>query len=233
MGLVIFDKRYILETISTFLIPIIFLFIFYIYIKKINYNKKEILFYSPILLIAFLFLFRITAFIPILNYIYPDVYNNFLIFFTLFIFFKNFKLNRLFIILITMLSILSVTINLTYTPFFIEHTQLEKDTLEIMKDIKTNFLVTKTYSTTSYGKAYYSYAPIYLNISTPFGWEKVATKDYQKTLINFFNVFDNRNCSELRKAASKLKNDYVISYNQDCEFLQSCNLKEINRKNSV
>ena len=69
-----FDKEYLLETIFTFIIPLVFLFIFYLYIKRSKYDKREIIFYSPVLFISLLFLFRLTAFIPILNYIYPDVY---------------------------------------------------------------------------------------------------------------------------------------------------------------
>ncbi len=226
-----FDKEYLFETIFTFIIPMVFLFIFYLYIKKIKDYKKEILFYSPILLISLLFLFRLTAFIPILNYIYPDVYMSFILFFVLFLFFKNFKLNNNVLLMIILLSIFSVSINIFYTPFFVEHTQLEKDTLEIMSSVKTNFLMTNTYSKTSYGKAYYSYAPIYLNISTPSGWEKIPSPDYRNLIIKFSNSVYNKDCNLLYKSAKELKNDYIISYREDCNFLETC--KYVNRINKI
>src|SRR3989344_4556550 len=229
-----FDKEYLLETIFTFIIPLVFLFIFYLYIKRSKYDKREIIFYSPVLFISLLFLFRLTAFIPILNYIYPDVYMSFILFFTLFLFFKNFKLNDNVLVIIILLSIFSVLINMVYTPFFVEHTQLEKDTLEIMKDIKTNFLMTSSYSSTSYGKAYYSYAPIYFNISTPSGWEKIQDQDYRSLITNFTNSVYDKDCNLLYENAKKLKDDYLISYNKDCNFLETCkHIKKINKINNV
>ncbi|MAG47191.1 hypothetical protein CL617_01175 [archaeon] len=232
-NLLTFGGSFLLENIASIIIPIIFLFIFLIYIKKKKYDKKEILFYSPIIVIALLLLSRLSAFIPILKYIYADVYMGFLIFFTLFIFFKSFKINKKVLIGITILVILSVSINFSHTPWFTEHTQLEKDTLEIMKDIDTSFLMTNSYSKTSYSKAYYSYAPIYFNITTPSGWAKVASFDYYNKLRRFSNSVRNKNCNNLIESAKILKNDYIISYNGDCDFLKTCNLKKINQINNI
>ncbi len=141
-NLLIFKGGFLLENIASIIIPIIFLFIFFLYIRKNRYNKREILFYSPIIIVSLLLLLRISAFIPIFKYIYADVYMGFLIFFTLFIFFKNFKIDKKRLIGITILIILSVLINFLHTPWFTEHTKLEENTLEIMKDIKTSFLMT-------------------------------------------------------------------------------------------
>src|SRR3989344_6588365 len=133
----------------------------------------------------------------------------FIFFFTFFIFFKNFKINKIILILITLLSIFSILINIFNTPFFIGHTQLEKDTLEIMKEIKTNFLMTRSFSETSYGKAYYSYAPIYLNITTPSGWEKVATPEHYNNIGSFSKSIYDRDCNKTIALSKTLKVDYV------------------------
>ena len=185
------------------------------------------------MLSTFLLLLRISAFIPIFKYVYADVYMGFLIFFTLFIFFKNFEIDKKKLIGITILVILSVLINFLHTPWFTEHTQLEENTLKIMKDINTSFLMTDSYSGTSYGKAYYSYAPIYLNITTPSGWAKVADFDYYNKLREFSNSIKNQNCEDLIKNAKILRNDYIISYNKDCNFLKTCNINKINQINNV
>ena len=232
-NLLIFSGSFLLENIASIIIPIIFLLVFFAYIKKKEYNKKEILFYSPIIIIDLLLLFRISAFIPVFKYIYADVYMGFLIFFILFIFFKNFKINKKILIGITALVVLSVLINFLHTSWFTEHTQLEKDTLKIMKDINTSFLMTDSYSRTSYGKAYYSYAPIYMNITTPSGWAKVANLNYYNKLKKFSNSVKNQNCNSLIESAKILNNDYIISYNKDCNFLKMCNLKKINQINNV
>jgi len=232
-NLLSFSKDYFLENIFTIIIPLVFLWILFIYLKSKRYEKKGILFFSPIALIAILLLFRITAFLPILKYIYADVYMGFLLFFILFLFFKEFKIYKRYFIFIIFICIISISINIFYTPWFIEHTQLEKDTLEIMKDIKTNFLVSESYSVTSYGKAYYSYAPTYLNISTPSGWYKIPSDEYFKKLREFGNSIKDKNCRLLIENADYLRNDYLISYDKDCDFLESCNLNKINRINNV
>ncbi|MBS3143818.1 hypothetical protein J4446_03020 [Candidatus Woesearchaeota archaeon] len=228
-----FSGSYLLENIFTIIIPLVFLWILWKYLKNKKYEKKEILFYSPIALIAIMLLFRIPAFLPILKYIYPDVFMGFLLFFIFFLFFKEFKINKLFLIGIIIISIISVLISMFYTPWFIGHTQLEKDTLEIMKEIDTNFLMTDSHSKTSYGKAYYSYAPIYLNISTPSGWYKIPSEEYFSRLREFGNSVKNKDCNSLVENKEYLKNDYLISYDEDCNFLESCNLNKINQINNV
>jgi len=233
VNLLTFSGHYLLENIFTIIIPLIFLWVLWIYLKRKNYEKREILFYSPIALIAILLLFRIPAFVPILKYIYPDVFMGFLIFFILFLFFREFEIKRIYFIGIIIISTISVLISIFYTPWFIEHTQLEKDTLEIMKDIKTNFLMSDSHSKTSYGKAYYSYAPIYLNISTPSGWYKIPSDEYFKKLREFGNSIKDKNCGLLIENADYLRNDYLISYDKDCDFLESCNLNKINQINNV
>ena len=110
---------------------------------------------------------------------------------------------------------------------------MEKDTLEIMKDIKTNFLVSESYSITSYGKAYYSYAPIYLNITTSSGWYKIPSAEYFSKLGEVRISIENKDCELLTRNMKYLNNDYLIAYNEDCKFLNKCNLRKINQIKNV
>ena len=157
----------------------------------------------------------------------------FLVFFTLFLFFKEIKIKKIYLIGIILISIISILISIFYTPWFVEHTQLEKDTLEIMKDIKTSFLMSDSHSITSYGKAYYSYAPVYLNITTPSGWYKIPSEDYFNKLREFGNSIKSNDCGFLIENARYLKNEYLVSFNEDCNFLETCNLSKINKINNV
>jgi len=228
-----FSGKYLLENTFTIIIPIAFLVVLFMYLKDKKYEKKEIVFYFPIALISILLLFRITLFIPVLKYIYADVYMGFLLFFILFLFFEKFKINKVYFIGILIICVISVLISMFYTPWFIEHTQLEKDTLEIMKDIKTNFLVSESYSITSYGKAYYSYAPIYLNITTSSGWYKIPSAEYFSKLGRIRISIENKDCELLTRNMKYLNNDYLIAYNEDCKFLNKCNLRKINQIKNV
>ena len=157
----------------------------------------------------------------------------FLLFFILFIFFKEFKINKLYLIGIILISILSVSINIVYTPQFTEHTQLEKDTLKILEEVDTNFYMGESYSSTSYSRAYYSYAPIYLNLSSPSGWYKIPSVEYINEIINLKESISNKKCKEIIKNSKELNNDYLILYESDCEFMEQCNTEKINQINNV
>jgi len=227
------DKEYILENFFSVIIPLIFLVIFFIYIKKNKYNRKEILFFLPIVIISLLFLFRITAFIQVFRYIYADVYMGFILFFILYLFFKNFKINRLFFFGLLIISILSLLINVFYTPYFVKHTELEENTLELLGYVDDSFYITPHKYTTSYSKAYYSYAPIYLNLSTPSGWYKIKPTSYYDKLREFSDSVVKRDCKTLKKGAYELNDTYIISYDEDCDFLETCRINKIKQVNNV
>ena len=62
---------------------------------------------------------------------------------------------------------MAFVISVLTTSYYQDHTQLEKTTLNLLNEAKGPFMILETPSSTSYPKAYYSYAPIYFNISTP------------------------------------------------------------------
>ena len=106
-------------------------------------------------------------------------------------------------------------------------------TENIMEKIDGSFLIARTFSETSYSKAYYSYASIYLNLTTSSGWEKVATPEHYENLRNFSQSIYDKNCFLTEEFGKKLKNEYIIAYNEDCSFLETCNLTRINTINQV
>ncbi|MCD4666635.1 hypothetical protein K8R47_02390, partial [archaeon] len=120
-----FNQENLLTNIAASLIPLVLLFLFYIYWRNNKKSKKELIFFSPILLINLLFLFRLTPLIPILNKIFPDPYLTFFMFFIIFFLLKidltfiNKYIKYIIYIGIILFAILSVTISLIHTPNFI------------------------------------------------------------------------------------------------------------------
>ncbi|MBS3117926.1 hypothetical protein J4430_03535 [Candidatus Woesearchaeota archaeon] len=91
-----------------------FLLLFYSYWKQKRFSYHELLFFSPVLFIAFLFLSRLVFFIPGLQQIFPDTYTLFFLFFSLYLLF-NIKVDfyplffrRFFPIFFTLLAVFSV-----------------------------------------------------------------------------------------------------------------------------
>ena len=130
------------------------------------------------------------------------------------------------------ISILSVSLNIIYTPNFIKHTQLEEETINILKEVDNKFIILATPSrTTSYPPAYYSYATIYYNLSSSGGWyPSMKDSDYINKLENLDNIIKNKECSSLKKELYELNTSEVITYDEHCNFLEECGFnKKINK----
>ena len=224
--------QWVSSTILITILPIITLVMFYIYYLT-NKDKKELLFYSPILLISLLVVTRIATIIPYLNFVYPEPYFTFFIIFILiFLFNLNFEklpriLQNLIPLGIILVSILSISVSVLTTSYYQGHTQLEKTTLNLLNEAKGPFMILETPSSTSYPKAYYSYAAIYLNLSTPSGWSPSELTDERNDLLNKVgSTFHNKNCNDFTDVANKLNLKEIITYNEFCNLKEKCNFRE-------
>ncbi len=219
---------------SAFLItilPVLTLIMFYIFYISNDKNKKELFFYSPILLISILVLTRAVTLIPYINFVYPEPYFTFFtIFILLFLFNTNLnnlpgKLSNLILISIIIIPIISIILSATITSYYQDHTGLEKNTLSLLKEAKGPFMILESQSSTSYPKAYYAYASIYLNLSTPSGWSPSELKEEDQKLLNELGVqFKNKECDNFLNTALKINLKEVITYNEYCNL--KCNFKE-------
>lgn len=211
------------------LIPLLTLILFYFYYKQ-NKDKKELLFYSPVLLLALLVITRVVTFIPYLNFVYPEPYFTYFLIFTLIFFFNtNYpeKIQKILPYLLICIVIISVIFSFYFTSFYKEHTELEKTTLELLRETKGHYLIVDPPAPTSYVKAYYSYAAIYLNLTTPSGWSTSELSEAHNQLLKkTIDEFKNRKCAEFRSLSEKLKLTHIITYNEYCDTKETCNLKE-------
>lgn len=235
--LLLFDSTHLPQNIITFLAPIGLCFIFYYYWKDRNKSKKELIFFLPTLILASLLFFRISPFIPGVNYLYPDSYIYYFTFLGLFMLFKTklktFSLNirRLILIAFILIPIVSVLANIYHTPSFTNYTQLEEDTVSILEYVDGNFIMIQISPPTSYGKAYYSMAPVYYNLTTASGWHVYESKEYYGLMKKIES--GTTNCFELNALLKEAKITDVISHDDYCDVLDNCELKEIKHINRV
>lgn len=236
-----FSGPWLWTNIASIIIPLVLFTTFYFYYKSKYNSKKELLFFSPILVLALLFITRLIIYVPIFNRIYPDEHMTFYIFFALFFFFKTkFKvysnlIKKLLFIGLILVPILFVIISVVHTPFFIVPGDLEKETLSIFPMIEGKFLILESPSYTSYPNAYYAIGPIYYNLSTSAGWMHfLVSPEYDRIIRGSIqkNLKD-KNCMNLLQELHYTNTTDVITYDLHCGTLKECGLKEVIRKNHV
>jgi len=222
-------KELLGENIASFVVPIILLGVFYFYYKSKNKSKRELLFYAPILFLSVLFMSRLVIFLPILDFVYPDAYMMFFLFFILFLFFKTKyekRIYKLILVLLIIISLVSVGYNMYFTPKFSEYTDLEKETLDALEKVEGTFMIFSKQET-SYNRAYYSYAPIFLDLRTPGGWYPfLSNKEYIEDLRKLHGFVDKKDCGNFKEYVELFNVDEIISYYDSCAFLKECGFKE-------
>ncbi len=242
----LFNKEVILTNIMTIIIPLALLVVFYVYWKRKQENRREILFFLPIIGLDVLYLFRVTTVIPILRNISQDPYLMFFLFFILFIFFKEermFMTQRKLRILITfglmLIVILSVMINMLYTPLFVQNTPIDKEVISLFSKVDDRFLLFGPFEIKDgkppYSKAVYTYAAIYYNLSTPDGWSPpLASLEYQLRLDAFYKRFGEKNCDYIKSELKFFNTTNAIGASPlKCEILRKCGFKEIRSEEDV
>lgn len=232
-----FSGQWVSTTLLITILPLITLIMFYVYYISINKNKKELLFYSPILVLGFLVLTRLSTLIPYLNYVYPEPYFSFFtIFILIFLFFTDFNnlhfLKKIIPSIILICVILSILASSLLTSYYPIHTELEKNTISLLKEVNGSYVIYGSPSNTSYSKAYYSYAAIYYNLSTPSGWSpSELSRQHQDLLKEFGDEFENNNCENIKKIAKDIKLKEIVTYNKFCTL--DCGFKEKILKDNI
>jgi len=224
------EADYILQTVITSLLCLMVIFFFATYIRTNRLSlRDEFVFYFPLLLLAVLVFFRAVVFLPVLKHLSPDSYNYIFIFFSTYFFLRtNFRLlsywlYSLMVPLILIASFTSVIVSVYYTPLFQPHTAVDVFTLDALEHTSGSFLIYFIPGGASYDKAYYSYAPIYLNLTTSYGWYSVPPKDYknliEKEIGPAIKVGDCNNIAALLRQAEASE---VVTFNSHCTTLNSC-----------
>ena len=238
---ILITKDWLPTFIVSFIIPIILWITFYYYWKSKNKSKKELILFGPLILLSILFFFKIPIFIPILKNIFPDIYMFAFMFFSLFFFFStnfdliNKKLKVLILIFIILFPIISISVSMLHTSNFVVHTELEKDAISLLPNVKERFLVIQSPSPTLYDRAFYAYSAIYYNLSTSSGYTTFGTepKDYGEKLADLDRNFKDIPCKEIKDNLNYLKTKEIITFDENCNKLYNCGFVQIAKKNNV
>jgi len=213
-----------------------FTILFYIYWVQNNKSKKELLFYTPSLILGFLLFTRLIIFLPILRNIALDPYIFYFTLLSLYLFVKvKFSKNSLKIVSILFISLIfiSVIISSIHSPWFTTHTKLEEDTIDLLKYVKGNYLIFGVYPT-SYSPAYYSYTPIFHNLSSASGWyPHASTKQYVQGLFDLYKYFDNKECKKIKSSLEYFNVTQVLGYGDTCITLKECSFNLIESRDKV
>jgi hypothetical protein len=226
----LFTKELLLTQIISFIVVIAFFIFFYYYIKSNPNQKTNILFYSPLLVLAALFITRATVFIPILQNLHPDPYITFFLFFTLLFFlkikFKKGLLKSVIIITLILIPLASISMSHFHTPYFTEHSSTEEEILTILDQADGSFLLFIPYMEGSYNNAYYSYAPVAFGLETPSGWyPHIVTEEYLK-ILDEISVPEEGDCSQFREHLETTQTEQIISFGEVCPKVEACSFEK-------
>ena len=129
---------------------------------------------------------------------------------------------------------MSIGINVIHTPYFIIPGDLERDTIGVLNEVEGRFIMlTDGFYPTSYTRAYYSYAAIYLDKYTSSGFsQQYVTQEYFSRLMNLIKYFKEEDM-RLLETLSLLNTTEIISYDEGCEKLERFDFEERFKKGRV
>lgn len=223
----------ITDKITAFVVPLVFLSLFYLYFITNNKSRKILVFFIIPLSVSILYFTRILVFVPIFNRATPDMYNVFFVFLSCYMLFSiNFdklsgRLRSIFYTLLFIVPVIGVVISATYTPWFMPHTKEVEDTFSLFEFIDKNYLVLNPpREVNSHGV--YSYGAIYYNASTASGWSPInLTADYRQKLNKPNLCLNSLDCNCLYESLRDVNTKQLVAYQSDCRLLEVCRFKEI------
>lgn len=222
------------------LIPIIFMIGFYLYWQSKDKSTKELLFFSPILIFGVLFTFKLTAFIPILDRIYPHPAIMFFLFFILYFMFKidwrKYKiLNKLATIFVFILILVSFAVNVVHTPLVHEYGEIETDVLSVLPNIDEKYIILGETPEHFFNFAIYSYGAIYHDLKSSWGgWQTTAySNEYYNQIVQVWSAFTSKDCENLAENLLELDTTEILSFQDNCQILDSCECEKIIQKGEV
>jgi len=244
------------------LILLCFLILFYFYYRSCKNKKRELLFYSPLLILSLLMLFRLTPFIPLLNSLWIMPSNMFFLFVTICLFFQiDFSTAPLIKkVLPALLIVLSVSIfvfsfiRVDYSiPKPSDDPQFS-ETLQILPEVEGRYMFIDQYKVRDYlpNKLSFAsartmiYASVYYNLSTPFGLTHpggIVPTNMRDTYTKFYGCggplgdclpnIKPLNCDLINEVAEEQNVNSLITYDKYCDLLEQCSYKEKIRKENV
>lgn len=230
--LFMFNERWLYSNLFGIFVALLFIALFFVYYFQENKSRRILLFFAPSLIFASLFLSRLVYFIPVMRNIFPEVYSLYFLFLSLFLFFGirfDKKMEMVLCYSLLFFAVASVVFSCVHTPWFVEHTELDDEVDKIFPEVNGKFLMFNLGDAkTSYGKAYYCYAPLYYNLSTVSGWsQQAARRDYLELLSRVQSSVKNKDCNGFLLYSRQIGLENAIGFGQVCSFFERCGLSKL------
>ncbi len=225
-----FGKNALFTNIAVLIMPLIFIILFYFYYKGENRNNTNFRLFMPVVVLGALFLLRLTPLLPVFNQIYPDPILHFLVFFGIFFLLKldinelGSKMKNIAVHSIMILTFLSISVNLFYTPYFsVPDSEIEKEFISYVPLVKERFIMVGSYPEGPFPKAFYSFAGT-KNKASISGWYP-EEKDYSyiKGMAEVYIAFDEGRMDDFKTKLKEFNTSEVMTRSEFCEKL---NIKE-------
>jgi len=209
-------------------ISIILLFLALYFYQKQKINKKDWIFFSPILLLALVILSRAIVLIPIINKVSPSAYTFLFLFIALFLFFKtkSFNKNTKKIVIISLLLLPFLCGGLVFLQSkIINYTPSEEAIVNLLPFIEEKFVILDSSEMLPIipltNLAIINSNKETLICITALGADN---KSYMDAFKQANYNLKNNNCENLISFFNNFEIKEIIAYGEDCNILKSCEL---------
>src|SRR3989344_2174207 len=138
-----FSVFYLSAQLTNFILPAALVILFFMYIKNKEDKLNDMLFFGPVVLLAFLHFFRLTLFIPVIGKIYSAPYTAFFTFFiVLFLIkidFKYFKFRSVVPYFIISGSVLFIISGFIFTERFLVPSDVDYRIVDVLGNINERY----------------------------------------------------------------------------------------------
>jgi len=219
------------ERIISIVFSLFFIIMLIWYLKDKKWDKKEVIFFAPLLVTMFLYMTAIGIHIPLFNKVNTRVYGILAFLFGTILFLKlryiNYKkIIKIGIILIT-IAILAITvIRYPTMPFPFETNDTYQDVVEIFPEVNEKIFLICPEIERQGAADLYSYGAIYYDISTPIGFFGSAeTPELRESRLGIYEGLETQNCTQLIENTQETTAQELLGCTPaNCEFLASCGL---------
>ncbi len=215
---------------TLFILALFVLFFFYVKQLLSENRKILILFWIPPLALCFLMITRLIVFVPVFKSVPLGPYDIFISFIMIYLFFQlDFKRinysQKLLPLFLVLLVIGSIFISYSHNkPFFKSHNELSSEIVSFVPFLQENFFVFEEKNRISIT----DYAKINYGLSSPGRYPGRSPLEEE---VKLMKPFIEKDCKGLREAVRSVGIYNLISYDEGCDFIESCGFnKEIQKE---
>lgn len=230
-----FSSNQLFTNIAVAITPLACLLAFYLWRKTQKLTRKEFLLFIPTLLLAVAFFLRITAFIPVINQIFPDPVIHYLLLFAIFfllkIEFSTIPIEKFFSAAILLIVVASIMVNFLHTPqFIIPDSPREQEFISYIPELQERFVLLN-YNQLPYNEAFYSFAAVQNKQSLSGWYPEEKPYPYIKRIAQIEAAARKQDCQALQEELRYFNTTEILAARAFCPFLQECGFAAVARGN--